>query len=168
MSHKYLVVPNDSSLDLKAFSFDTYEEYQEGIAKHNLSKFQIKAVELNTAETLLFNALEIDKDTLETWIDELDDVDLSNEELAAIYYLCKYDSWDFNDAAVCYDDLILFTGTLLEYATEYADECVLPCLPETAQKYFDYAKLANDLKCGGDAYEFVFDGETYTADCNSI
>ena len=66
------------------------------------------------------------------------------------------------DALEKIDEVSLFSGRLLEAATDLFDECYAHEIPENLRTYIDYEAFANDCRCNGDMVEFRFAGEDWT------
>ena len=153
--------------DEPGFWFSDLEEFTERMARltdrwgQRIEEVELQAVDLNSADTELFNALNITPASLETWFESV--VDLDDREKAALFFLVTNNGYDLTSALDKYDDVCLSEGTLLDAATELFDECYLCDIPEKSplRTYVDYEAFARDCRCGGDMVEFEFDG-TYT------
>ncbi|MCA8148171.1 antirestriction protein ArdA [Burkholderia vietnamiensis] len=148
------------------FYFSDYEEYQAKAAALRdpfgspVEEFEIQAIDLDRAQSELFDALKIDQSTLERWFDDV--VDLDEHELAAVFFLVDNSGYDLDSAMDKKDDVSLHHGDLLDAATELFDECYGSSIPDNLKSYIDYEAFARDCRCAGDMVEFDFGGTTYT------
>ncbi|MGX5873002.1 antirestriction protein ArdA, partial [Burkholderia gladioli] len=160
----YFAQPYNTSV--WGFYFNDYEDYAEQAAALRdpfgapVEEFEIQAIDLDNAQSELFNALSIDHGSLERWFDDI--VDLDERDMAALYFLVTNNGYKLGDAMDKKDDMTLFEGSLLDAATDLFDECYLNDVPEAVRSYIDYEAFANDCRCGGDMVEFDFAGTTYT------
>lgn len=148
------------------FYFDDYRDYE---AQANalrdpfgapVEEFEIQAIDLDSAQTDLFNALKINQATLERWFDEV--LDLDERDMAAVFFLVSNNGYDLDGAMRKKDDMTLYDGNLLDAATDLFDECYASEIPDNLKSYIDYEAFARDCRCGGDMVEFDFGGSTYT------
>jgi hypothetical protein len=169
MNAQYFANPYDTSAT--GFYFTSYEEYeQKSAALINpqgapVEEFMIDYIDGDDAQ--LFNACNVDQSSLGFWFDEV--VDLRDHEKAALFYLVSVNGQDMDEALKVrgggernIDDVSLFKGELLEAATDLFDECYLEGTPEFVRNYIDYEAFARDCRCGGDMYEFEFQGDNWT------
>ncbi|PQV53351.1 antirestriction protein ArdA [Paraburkholderia sp. BL21I4N1] len=147
------------------FYFSDYEEYTAKAEALRdpfgspVEEFEIQAIDLDRAQSELFEALKIDQSTLERWFDEV--VDLDEREMAAVFFLVDNSGYDLDSAMDKKDDVSLHHGDLLDAATELFDECYGSSIPDNLKSYIDYEAFARDCRCG-DMVEFDFGGTTYT------
>lgn len=148
------------------FYFDDFEDYQTQAAALRdpfgspVEEFEIQAIDLDSAQTALFNALSINQATLERWFDDV--VDLDERDMAAVYFLVSNNGYTLDDAMDKKDDMSLYEGNLLDAATDLFDECYLNDVPQAVRGYIDYRSFATDCQCSGDMVEYDFGGTTYT------
>jgi hypothetical protein len=149
-------------------SFDEYERLSAALVNsygQPVEEFMIDYIDGPDAE--LFKACGIDQSNLELWFDEVED--LSDSEKAALFYLCSIHGQSVDEALEMrgggvrnIDDVSLYHGTLEKAAEDLFDELYAHEIPEHLRSYIDYESFARDCRCGGDMYEFEFDGETWT------
>jgi hypothetical protein len=60
------------------------------------------------------------------------------------------------------DDVSISKGETNDVARELFDDLYGHEIPDHLRHYIDYDAFARDLRCGGEVYEFTFNGETYT------
>ncbi|PRE81358.1 antirestriction protein ArdA [Burkholderia gladioli] len=148
------------------FYFSDYEEYTAKAQALRdpfgspVEEFEIQAIDLDRAQSELFEALKIDQSTLERWFDEV--VDLDEREMAAVFFLVDNSGYDLDSAMDKKDDVSLHHGDLLDAATELFDECYGSSIPDNLKSYIDYEAFACDCRCSGDMVEFCHGGSTYT------
>ncbi|HDR9280171.1 TPA: antirestriction protein ArdA [Burkholderia vietnamiensis] len=148
------------------FYFDDYEDYQTQAAALRdpfgspVEEFEIQAIDLDSAQAELFNALSINQATLERWFDEV--VDLDERDMAAVFFLVTNNGYTLDDAMDKKDDMSLYEGDLISAATDLFDECYASQIPDNLKSYIDYEAFAQDCRCGGDMVEFDFAGSTWT------
>ena len=160
----YFAQPYNTSVC--GFYFSDYEEYQAKAAALRdpfgapVEEFEIQAIDLDRAQSELFEAIGVDQSTLERWFDEV--VDLDEHELAALFFLMDNSGYDLDSAMDKKDGVSLYYGNLLDAATELFDECYGSSIPHNLKSYIDYEAFARDCRCGGDMVEFDFGSSTYT------
>jgi len=148
------------------FYFSDYEEYTAKAQALRdpfgspVEEFEIQAIDLDRAQSELFEALKIDQSTLERWFDEV--VYLDEHDMAAVFFLVDNSGYDLDSAMDKKDDVSLHHGDLLDAATELFDECYASSIPDNLKSYIDYEAFAYDCRCSGDMVEFSFGGSTYT------
>ena len=111
-------------------------------------------------DAALFNACGINQANLNTWFDDIEP--LSETEKAALYFLLSDLGYSLADALEKIDEVSLYSGKLLDAASELFDECYLHDMPEQIRYYVDYEKFARDCEISRDMIEFEHNGTTYT------
>jgi hypothetical protein len=170
MNAQYFANPYDTSTT--GFYFTSYEEYeQKAVALINpqgapVEEFMIDYIDGPDAQ--LFSACGVDQGSLEQWFDAV--VDLHDHEKVALFYLVSVNGQDTDEALQVrggggvrnIDDVSVMKCDLLEAASTLFDDIYLQDIPEAVRSYIDYEAFARDCQCGGDMYEFEFNGDTWT------
>jgi len=161
---------NPYNTDVTGFYFETNDEFLEKSAAlrndsgDEVEEFEIDVIDGTQEEIQLANAIKVTQCNLEEVIDFIDGVE--DDWPAVFYQLDNGVTDDLSDAIHNADNFCIRESSLIDAATELADECYLSQLPkETRQffeSYFDYQSFANDCRIGGDMVEFTFAGTTYT------
>jgi Antirestriction protein (ArdA) len=138
--------------------FETLSEALRNDYGQPVEEFEIQYIDGDFGA--LFKAAEVSQSTLGDWLECLES--LEDYQEPALFYLMEWKGLSLNEALESLDDCSISSGSLLDAATELADDCYLSDAPEFLARYFDYESFANDLKWGGDFFEFTYDGETYT------
>ncbi|MFM0593993.1 antirestriction protein ArdA [Paraburkholderia dilworthii] len=154
------------NLDAVGFYFTTLEDYT-AKAEANVDRwgapveeYELQFIDGTDAEGQLFTLLGINQANLETWFDDV--VDRDEREQAALSFVVGDLGYSLADALDKIDDVNLFTGSLLDAATELFDECYLNDIPEAVRFYIDYEAYARDQNLSGAMSELEFAGQTYT------
>lgn len=141
------------------FVFSSLEEFQDAIKKVKIT-INFSVNEASDEDKALFTTCEIGAKDLPMWFEEIEPLDTS--EKAALFHLID-DCHHTTEAALGkLPDVEIFCGSLIEAATEIFNDIYLHEIPERMQAYVDYEQFANDMRMGGDFYEFKFAGKTYT------
>ena len=120
---------------------------------------------------------------LEAWYDDLTTnyVDEDQQKIIALMEVADLD-WSEAEQAIDDCDYYVYTDEQADEAfdlalEDYLDECILPELPESAQRYFDREAWKSDASCDGrghtlaaydgdELYTTILDTEYYIYRCN--
>lgn len=155
------------NLDATGFYFTSQEEYQVRYDTNRdhwgqpVEEYEIQMIESdNDGDGELFDVLGIGQGNLEQWFDDVEGK--NSHEKSMLFYLVSCAGYGLADALEKIDEVSLFSGRLLEAATDLFDECYAHEIPENLRTYIDYDAFANDCRCNGDMVEFRFAGEDWT------
>ena len=141
------------------FKFNSLDEYHE-----NLDYFAglgIETFQFSSRDDELFNLLKIDQCEIGEYFELLDDVNGSDYARAQCAML-HHSSYNLEGIRAEYENVILYVGDSETIAAEMFWDQYGHEVPEHIKCYIDTARFCNDLKCGGEFYEFEFEGCTYT------
>lgn len=162
MSHLYHATPYDISAS--GFYFSTYEEYAAKAATHcnaygqHVEEYEIQFIDGEHLE--LFEALGINQANLADWFEHFEDMD-NDDAVVAIYLITDRDL-AINEIIRSLNDVMLFHGTVVEYAEDYLDQSgMLDQIPKAIRRHIDVEAFARDLVLGGDVTTFEMDGTSY-------
>jgi len=151
-------------LDAIGFFFTDFEDYTTKAESlrdsfgNAVEEFELQYID--GVDGQLFNALSIDQANIDTWFGGV--VDMQVNEKAALFYLVSVVGYKLIDALDKIDDVCLYTGNLIEAATDLFEECYSSSIPEHLRNYIDFGGFARDCELSGDMCEFDFMGDTYT------
>lgn len=158
---------NPYDLSAQGFYFESFAEYEEkrDALRNSLGfpveEFMIDVIDGTQAEFQLATAMKIHQGNLEQCLEVLDSSD--DDSWPALFYLLDNGVVDnLDDALSKINDVCLYSGPLLDAATELFDECYAHEIPESVRRYINYKSFAQDCEIGGDMCEFEFAGTTYT------
>ncbi len=159
-----MLYANPYNIDAAGFYFESADEFTEKTQNltdrygNPVEEFEIDFIDGDDAA--LFNACGINQANLNTWFDDIEP--LSETEKAALYFLLSDLGYSLADALEKIDEVSLYSGKLLDAASELFDECYLHDMPEQIRYYVDYEKFARDCEISRDMIEFEHNGTTYT------
>ncbi|MDF1807766.1 antirestriction protein ArdA [Hyphomonas sp.] len=155
MPNTYHATPYDISAT--GFYFENLEEYRSKAATHRnaygdlVEEFDIQFIDGDNYH--LFRSLGVNQATLALWFDQFED--LTDDQAVAAIYLAEYVGVATEEIIDQIDDVMLFEGSLLEYAEDYVESTgLLNEAPESLRFYFDMESFARDLRYAGDVTEF--------------
>lgn len=158
-----LVKPVIKAPSLRVTDLDDLNEGLERIRQQLLQEprlFELELYNSSREDEELFEALKMRVNDLELWFEEI--VEMTALQKAALYYLVADCHRDINSALEKIDDLQLFEGDMNEAAIHLFDQLYLHEIPEHLQHYVNYDRFRENLRSGGELYEFSFAGKTYT------
>jgi antirestriction protein len=162
MTNTYHATPYDISA--AGFYFQTYEEYLKQSASHRneygdlVEEYEIQFIDGDNYR--LFSALGINQANLKDWFAKFEELD--GEDLIKAIYLTEDMGYAMEGILDRLDDVILFEGTILEYAESYLEDTgLLGQIPENLRYYFDTESFARDLVLNGDISSIEIDGTSY-------
>lgn len=138
---------NPYGYDNKGFYFESLEEFEEKKAEDG--EYEIDYI--NGENPALFSAVGINQTNLETWFEDLDELEDDDDKALALRYLCGDLGYKLAEALDKADAVTLYQGSLLDYAIELFDE--LYEVPRAIRSYIDYEAFARDLELSGDVAE---------------
>lgn len=154
MPNIYHATPYDISAT--GFYFETLEEYRERASRHRneygdpVEEYEIQFIDGDNYE--LFKAIGVNQANLPLWFDQFEDLD--EDEAARAIYLAGYECIAAEEIIDRLDEVMLFEGTLLEFAEDYVESTgLLAQLPESLRYYFDVEAFARDMRLGGEVTE---------------
>lgn len=131
--------------DGPGFYFDSAEEYEKkfkAAEKRGFEEFEIQFIDGETPEIDLFDAMKVHQGSVEEYFERLEELeDLSDQEVAAIFWLCDR-GFEFDDALDKYKDVSVFPGKPLDYVYELIDDTGTSGL----DKYFDFEAFGRDIR----------------------
>lgn len=145
------------SLDATGFYFEAHEEFEEKAAKNRdsfgmpVEEYEIQFIDGDNSE--LFSAAGIDQTNLETWFDQLSE--LEGDEVSALIYLTDVVGVPLSEALESYDDVCIHHGTAEDYAYDLINETTE--IPESLRAYIGYQAIAHDMEINGEIYEISHD-----------
>lgn len=158
----YHATPYDISAT--GFYFRTIEEYREKAASHRnaygqpVEEYEIQFIDGDNCE--LFNALGINQANLALWFERFEDMD--HDEAVRAIYLAGYECLAVEDILDRLDEVILFEGTVRDYAEDYMESTgLLSEVPESLRFYIDIEAFARDLRIGGDVTDIEINGRQW-------
>ncbi len=89
-----------------------------------------------------------------------EELDGNDEQQAALHYLLEVQGLTFEEARDKLEDVILYSGSLLDAAYDHID-ANYTFENEMLARYFDYAAFARDCELGGDWYAFTLGGSEW-------
>jgi len=161
-TNKYHATPYDISAT--GFYFSSINEYREKAASHRnaygepVEEYEIQFIDGDNCA--LFQAIGVTQANLELWFDHFEEMD--DEEAVRAMYLAGYECLAAEDILDRLDDVILFEGTVREYAEEYIESTgLLAEVPESLRFYIDIDSFARDLRIGGDVTDIEINGRQW-------
>jgi len=166
MTNTYHATPYDISAT--GFYFKDFEEYEAKAEAHRNSygdpveEYEIQYIDGD--DCALFNALSINQANLEDWFDDFED-QYDGEELIKILYLA--DDMGLSMAEIDsgkLDEVMVFEGTMEEYAEQYLDETGINDAVEKAGLspfYIDVEAYARDMEINGGFTKVDHGGSRY-------
>lgn len=148
------------------FYFTSLEDYtakMDGLTDRwgaPVEEVELQLVDGTDGEAQLFAALGISQASLETWFNDV--VDLDEREQAALFYLVGEAGYSLADALDKIDDVMLQEGAMDEVGEEMFNELYLHEVPEHLHAYLDSSRWVNDCRLNGDFSEFQFDHRDWT------
>ena len=145
------------------FTFKTFAEYHENLdyfAGLGIETFQF------SSRDELFNLLKIGQGEIGEYFELLDDLNGSDYARAQCAML-HHSSYTLEGIHAEYENVMLYVGDSETVADEMFWELYGYEVPEHIKCYIDTEQYCNDLKCGGEIYEFEFEGCTYTCTNNN-
>jgi len=165
----YHATPYDISA--AGFYFQDFEEYEEKAAKHRneygdpVEEYEIQFIDGDDCE--LFNALRVNQANLGTWFEEFEG-QYEGEELVKALYLASHMGLGMSDIdSSKLDDVMVFEGTMTEYAEQYLDDTGIFDAVEKAGLnpfYVDVDAYARDMEINGSFAAFDHDGSRYVVE----
>lgn len=155
---------NPYNLDAAGFYFESADEFTEKAQNltdrysNCVEEFEIDFIDGDDAS--LFNACGFNQANLSAYFNDVEP--LSETEKAALFFLLSDLGYSLADALDKVDEVSLYSGKLLDAASELFDECYLHDIPEQIRYYVDYEKFARDCEISRDMIEFEFNDTTYT------
>ena len=159
-----MLYANPYNIDAAGFYFENADEFTENSQNltdrygNSVEEFEIDFIDGDDAA--LFIACGINQVNLITWFDDIEP--LGETEKAALFFLLSDLGYSLADALEKIDEVSLYSGKLLDAASELFDECYLQDIPEQIRYYVDYEKFARDCEISRDMIEFEHNGTTYT------
>ncbi|MGF6570122.1 hypothetical protein ABH945_002233 [Paraburkholderia sp. GAS333] len=154
------------NLDARGFYFASMDDYTAKAEANTdrwgapVEEYELQFIDGTDAKGQLFTLLGINQANLDVWFDSV--VDLDEREQAVLSYLVSDRGAKLADALDQIDDVSLYTGSLVEAATELFDELYLHNIPAAVRHYVDYEAFARDQRLAGAMTETEFAGTTYT------
>ncbi|MBL4617758.1 MAG: antirestriction protein ArdA [Robiginitomaculum sp.] len=162
MTNTYHATPYDISAS--GFYFNTYEDYLEKSATHRneygdpVEEYEIQFIDGDNYR--LFGALGINQANLKDWFDSFEELD--DEDVIKVIYLSEDLGYAMDGILDRLDDVILFEGSVLDYAISYLEDTgLLDQIPENLRYYFDTESFARDLERNGDIASLEVDNTHY-------
>ncbi len=162
MTNTYHATPYDISAS--GFYFNTYEDYLEKSATHRnyygdpVEEYEIQFIDGDNYR--LFDALGINQANLKDWFDKFEEIE--GEDVIKIIYLTEDLGYAMDGILDRLDEVVLFEGTVIEYAMRYLEDTgLLDQIPENLRYYFDTESFARDLVLNGDISRTVIDSTHY-------
>lgn len=147
---------NPYDISASGFYFTSMEDYDAKSAAlcnecgQPVEEFEIDYIDGDTAE--LFNAFGVNQANLAQWF-EIEDRELSEEEMAAFAYLVSNLGKAPQEALDAIEDVRLFAGKASDYVEEILDE-IHPDIPSTLRNYIDTEAMARDMVINGEITVF--------------
>lgn len=143
-------VPYDTSAP--AFYFNSLDEYQQKYDRQlPVEEYEMQFIDGDNPQ--LFNAANICQGNINTWFDELEDIEDDTDQGIAIRFLLSL-GYSLSDALERADEVQLYHGKASNYAYDlYSDTDI----PSHLANYIDYDRIARDLELSGDIAEFAFE-----------
>lgn len=161
-TNKYHATPYDISAT--GFYFSSMDEYRAKAATHRnaygepVEEYEIQFIDGDNCS--LFQAIGVNQANPELWFEHFEDMD--DEEAVRAIYLAGYECLAAEDILDRLDDVILFEGTVREYAEEYIESTgLLAEVPESLRYYIDIDSFARDLRIGGDVTDIEINGRQW-------
>jgi len=143
------------SIEHTGFYFDSPEKFEAGMEKLNkkgCEEVEIQFIDGEDHLVRLADAAHIHQGNVDTWYEDLDDLD--ETEATQIFFLLDL-GYSLSDALDRYEDVYLFNGKASDYAYDLIDETTE--VPENLRYYIDYEAIARDMKINGEIVEINHD-----------
>jgi len=143
------------SLEHTGFYFDSLEKFEAGMEKLNqkgCEEVEIQFIDGEAHLVRLAEAAHIGQSNVDTWFEELDDLD--ETEATQIFFLLDL-GYSLEDALERYEEVSLFNGPAKDYAYDLIEETTE--IPENLRYYIDYDAIARDMKINGEIIEIDHD-----------
>lgn len=143
------------SIEHTGFYFDSLEKFEAGMEKLNkkgCEEVEIQFIDGEDHLVRLADAANIGQGTVNTWFEDLDDLD--ETEAAQILFLCDC-GYSLSDALGRYEEVSLFNGPAKDYAYDLIEETTE--IPENLRYYIDYEAIARDMEINGEIVEINHD-----------
>ena len=162
MNHLYHATPYD--ITASGFYFSTYDEYLAKAASHcnaygqHVEEYDIQFIDGDYPR--LFSALGVNQANLASWFEHFEA--MADDDAIKTIYLAEIQCVSMDDICDRLDDVVLFEGSVTEYAEQYLEDSGLRAeVPESLRYYIDVDAFARDLVLGGDVSTFDVDGTCY-------
>ena len=111
----------------------------------------------------LITALGVNQANLADWFESFEA--MTDDEAVKAIYLAEIDCVRMKGVCDRLDDVILFEGTVLDYAEQYLEDSGLRTeVPEALRYYIDVDAFACDLVVGSDVTTLAVDGTKYVVE----
>ena len=154
---------NPYDISAQGFYFTSLEDYEKKAADlrneygQPVEEFEIDFIDGENAD--LFAAFGVNQANLEHWF-EIDEMDLSDEQKVAFFYLVSDLGKTAQEALELIDDVSIFEGKPSDYVEEILDE-IYPDIPQGLRGYIDTEAMARDMRLNGEIAEFEREGKDY-------
>lgn len=143
------------ALDHTGFYFEDITEFEAGMEKLNnrgCEEVEIQFIDGDAHQSRLAQSVGIDQATIDTWFEELDDLDaIETDQLC--FLLDR--GFSLDEALTRYDYVSIFHGAAEDYARELIEETT--DIPENLRYYIDYEAIARDMGYNGEIEEIEHD-----------
>lgn len=135
------------------FYFESFEEYDQKMEKTGFEEVEIQLIDGDNAK--LWEACNISQATIETWFDELENIEDDEDEAIAMRYLL--DGLDLDAAIQRADEVQIHRGTAEDYAQDLIEETTdMTQIPQVIQWNIDWQGIANDMRINGEIAEVQY------------
>ena len=145
------------NIGVTGFYFTDADDYHAKAKRHRCEEFELQFVDGDDIDAKLFEAAKINQATIDQWA-EIED----HEHKEALLWLLDDRGCTLEEAQEKAEDVILFEGSLTNYAWDFAKDCLnIDAWPDAAQRYWDAEAFGRDLDLGGDVDVVRIDGTDY-------
>lgn len=150
------------NIDATGFTFSTFEEYEElrqdttDLFGFPVEEFEIQYIDGRPFEAVLASLMRLHQGNLQEFFELIEELEHEPEITEKIIALDKlFVTLTADEIRQAVDEMILFEGTLREYAEEYiASTGVLDAIG-FLDRYIDYPAFGRDLVLNGEVFEFL-------------
>lgn len=149
--------------DAAYFYFSSSEEYFKNYDAHfPVEEYELEFIDGTDFEGFLAERFFKESHNVEKYFRLIEEYEssITEENFVALEYLLEYNRITIEDALEQIDDVIVFEGTVEDYAMEIYEHDIEEKLGKLAY-YFDYKALGRDLILNGDVYEYRRKGKDY-------
>ena len=141
---------NPYDITYTGFYFDCTDQFNQKLSQAIYEEVEIDYIDGDNAQ--LFQAANIHQGNVDNWFSELDLYSDTDDEAISIRYLMDF--YDTERAIQRHNEVILYYGTLADYASELVEDLYpLDQLPDFIRCHINYDSIARDMELNSEVTE---------------